>query len=370
MADIGSYILPYIQKLPGLVDSEGVIIPEQATEAQSTIEMLQSYYPDLDISVDTNNRIVVANETCETPAQLQTKLLEEGEKRAENEFFNNNGIYAGIITTTGVEEFARALTFACGAKAVAAPFGTSSYSVTSEWFDIRVTPSIEGTPVSVKVNFGSTIMYDVFNYDTAISQNAPYLKYMICKGSKGDCYVKGYYTSDSTVPDPDNVEEEFKDCEMGAFDYIIPQQGADPVLTMNAGARLDLGGFALVGMASMIDEKKVLGTSTWSSSAYYEAAERYSIVLWKKGGVPLVVHSNGLGRFLEEKFSGNPWKRVITNASSQIVSRAPIFTPGSRYYASIFSYWAMLSSKDGVYEFSTGDYGQSYRFDHGFVISI
>lgn len=370
MADIGSYILPYIQKLPGFVDSQGIIIPEQAENATDTIEFLKQYYPDLDISVNSENKIVIDDTVCNTPTELSTKLTEEAEARAENEYFKDNDVYVGIITTTGVNDFARALSFANNAGANVREITGDSYAIIAcKGFTIRVKAYNNNEPASIAVdiNPGSLSNYiDVFNTDNPLL-NAPYIKYMICKGSSGDCYVKGMCTNDPTPPSQDNYEEEFADCQMGTFrysfvngEYVLSKDGTE-----------NHGGFAIIGMDNRIDSSKQLGDSSWGSySSYDKQADTYAFVLWSPEGVPLIVHSNEIGRGAEIEISGYPWNRIVTNASAQLVSLAPIFCPSSKTYVSTFSYWAMISSKDGVYELNAGGFGQSYRFDHGFVMNV
>lgn len=376
MADIGSYILPYIQKLPGFIDSQGIIIPEQAQNATDTIEFLKSYYPDLDISANADNKIVVEGTICNSPSELSDKLTSEAEKRAENEYFKDNDVYVGIITTGGVNDFSRALTFACSAKASVTELTGDSYAVVKcSSFQVKVVASDGTMPAKILVYYkygGVNNWISVFDDESAASVssgNVLYLKYMICKGSSGDCYVKGYYSSDATHPDKDNFEEEFADCNMGLFDYSWDSSTEKWVLSKTHYANLNHGGFSLIGMTNMIDESKELGAYSFGSS-YDKKADVYAYVLWKKDGAPLIVHSDEIGRGIEIEVSGNNWSRIVTNANEQLVSMAPIFAPSSKNYVSAFSYWAMISSKDGVYELNAGGFGQNYRFDHGFVMNV
>lgn len=381
MADIGSYILPYIQKLPGFIDSQGIIIPEQAQNATDTIEFLKSYYPDLDISTNTDNKIVVEGTICNSPTELSDKLTSEAEKRAENEYFKDNDVYVGIITTGGVNDFSRALTFACGAKASVTELTGDSYAIVKcSSFQVKVVASDGTMPAKILVYYkygGVNNWISVFDDEKALERSSGiykylYLKYMICKGSSGDCYVKGYYTYDATPPSQENFEEEFANCSMGLFEYFwnsTTQKYELGKRNMSASEELQYGGFALIGMTNMIDESKELGAYSFSSS-YDKKADVYAYVLWKKDGAPLIVHSDEIGRGVEVEISGNNWSRIVTNANEQLVSMAPIFAPSSKNYVSAFSYWAMISSKDGVYELNAGGFGQNYRFDHGFVMNV
>lgn len=386
----GTDIMSKLQELTGSIGSDGSILPGK----ESTVNYLVGFIKaqgDVDISVvdvenpetgDIEKKIKMAEyvnpDTGEiVPETIYNSYTEvydgitaAGEFKTSSEYFGDGDIYVGCLSTTGGEKLARALTFASGANLKYTPPSTSAPNVhvlTSQCFSIYITESSGNAPATIRLacpsvkTDGDEVPISPFNEVYATAQGLKYINYYIRKGSSGDCYLKGEYSSVPYDTSSTTPEEDFANITMNVFISYNPVTG---VLSMENNG----GGFALVAMEDKVDRPEIIvgGVSVDWQQGYSENQD-YAFVLWRYNGSPFLIGYPYTNSKWNADYASQCWNRILTNSEEQIVALAPIFNPGSRQTASKYSFWSMIISQEGSYLLSVGN-GGTYFYDHGFAL--
>lgn len=375
----GTMMQDLLGSLSGYLDGNGVIIPGREDMVNEVIKQIRG--EGIDVSVvsvenpethEMESKIQMAEYTnpegevipatvYDSPSAMYDGVTAAGEGSTLNDYFGTSDIYIGVLSTGGGEKLAKALTLACGAGLTYSK-SEGSHWVNGSHFSIEIIeaadanspPAIKGW---LKPSADPKWVY-IFDYDYAVANGCVAIKYIIRKGAQ-DCYLKGFYSRNDTEP----TEADFSDISMNAFTGFI-----SGVIHMRSDGHRGESGFSIVGVENKVDMSDVLSVTTGMSS-WSISLDSYALVLWKDGGTPFFVAMAGFTDDWTEPYASTEWSRVVTGADDQVVSLAPIFNPGSYYYGSKNSFWAMIIAEEGEYELSLGT-GGSYYYDHGFALRL
>lgn len=384
MAEFGGMVDTAITKLKGCVDSYGRIIDGRESDITESIGTITgSLGIDMTTTTVTDpelgeyQAVQVGEHICTSPDDIYDEVYEAGgDMTVDNFFTGSSNLCAGILSTTGGEYLAKAFTFA--APNANLRFEKNSedlhaYDVIGPDFKIKIEEAITGTRPARIYIYSEYAPYEYYTMEPFNSQycyhlSTPlcFIRYYLYKGGSGDCYLKGYYSNDTTPFDqehPEQAEEEFENVSMNILKGYVSANGSY-VLEKDSK---NYGGFSIVGVEPKMTKEKS-EDEDYSFTFKTSSASNYATVVWKTDGSPLHVSLNSATRKWGKENANENCRRLITNSSNQILALAPLFTPGSHEFGSINSYWSMVIFKDGTYDLSVTD-GLNYRYDHGFVLS-
>lgn len=356
---LGSRASTWFSELKGVLNSDGTVIEGMESVAQEKISSLNTYL-NIPISFDDDGHIAVDGVSYDSKAEFDAAYSEKAEKSTVTEYFDNRNYYCGCIddTVSALETFVKAF--------VAAPHGASpkfqaesadAYAIQAGMCLLRVERSIDGAPASLIIMSGEGAgAYEYLPVPVDNASDGLYINYFIRKGSTGDCYLKCFRSNTPQIPALDDAEEFYKDIHMNTYTITQNDLSQPAVIAHNS---TNNGGFALVEMENQVGEGEAL----------------FMPVIFTEYGTPLLV---GIKTELETAHLANDipqnsdpaFYRHITNDPEFICIPAPIYSPLSGGYASKYSFWGMVSPKDGYYELTlTARAGSNYIYDHGFILS-
>ena len=348
-----------LARLRGMINQDGSIMSQYADTIGQTIQDLKdvSGVDITTVEIDGVEHIAIGETAYTSLNDFTLDYEEDAQNNKVTTYFDSHNWYVGVVDSTpeSAKTFIKALCAASGADLHL----NDLLLVDVAWcegFAIQAIPSLTGNPAQISIADSDGQQTPIDLFIDPDRESKPYIKYFIYRGTRGDCYFKGFNAADTTIPSLDDAEEYFKDVSIGGYRIRTtydPDTG-DPVDVFEVDNQGYSGGCAIIKM-----EDKFEGGSS-----------HYDVALLQNHGGPLTTFS--VFNYDDIVNYSNSFMDVYSQSSlydnDGTVFPAPIYSPLSGLAASSYSYWALIAPKYGYYYLGIG-YNQ-FVCDHGFLLAV